>query len=235
MENLHEFTERINSFQTDSVPDEPTFGLPPSLAEKIAPQTGMLQPFHGDTVAYFLDDDAQKLIGSLAKDLHTHFGESLSVPLPVEMAHVTLHDLHASPNRELVWPSMQSGLAIATELVARARAIGPIRTRCTAVFNLVNTSVVVGITADDEAEHRKLLQARALFDEIVPSERFTPHITLAYYRPHTLTPLQPREFRKALGTMTELVSGKPIVLTPERLHLLHFDSMGNYWAVQPTP
>ncbi|MDO4900914.1 hypothetical protein [Actinomyces sp.] len=96
----------------------------------------------------------------------------------------------------------------------------------------MNTSVVVGIRAVDEAEHYKLLSVRALFDEIVPSGPFTPHITVAYYRPAAPTPLAPGALRTVLGDLTARIKGKPVVLAPERLHALHFDSMRNYWAAE---
>ena len=148
------------------------------------------------------------------------------------MAHVTLHDLHASPDRAQVRPSVEAGTARAAELVAQAREIGSIHTMCTAVFNLMNTSVVIGIRAANENEHRKLLTTRGMFDEIVPSEPFTPHITLAYYRPAMPVPLPPNEFRDALGELAGRVTGNPVALAPERLHAMRFDSMANYWAVQ---
>ncbi len=228
METLSQFETRIEAFQTHSVPDEPTFGLPPSLEEKVAPQAGALQSFYGDTVAYFLDDQARDLVARIGDRLHTHFGESLSVRLPADAAHVTLHDLHAGPQRARVWPKVEAHAAAAGELVAQARAFGPIRTACTAVFNMMNTSVVIGVKATDEHEHRKLLTARALFDHIVPSGPFTPHITLAYYRPAPPTALPPAEFRAALSALTADAAGTSVLLAPERLHLLHFSSMGDY-------
>ena len=91
-----------------------------------SPRSGSLRPFHGNTVAYFLDDRVQDLVGSIASDLHARFGESLSEPLPVEMAHVTLHDLHASPDRDQVRPLVEASSARASALVARARGIGPL-------------------------------------------------------------------------------------------------------------
>ncbi|MBE6476033.1 MAG: 2'-5' RNA ligase family protein [Actinomyces succiniciruminis] len=96
---------------------------------------------------------------------------------------------------------------------------------------MVNTSVVVGIRAVDEGEHHKLLSVRALFDEIVPSGPFTPHITVAYYRPDAPIPLASDALRAALSELTVQITGKSIVLAPERLHALYFDSMSNYWAV----
>ncbi|MBO3724889.1 hypothetical protein J5X07_07585 [Actinomyces bowdenii] len=232
MEELQEFDERITSFQSDSVPDEPVFGLPASLKEKIAPGCGALQPFHGDTIAYFLDARVMGLAGAIADELHLRFGESLSQPLPAAMAHVTLHDLHASSNREQVLPVMESGTAIAARLVAQARAIGPIRAVCTAVFNLMNTSAAIGLRAANAEEHRKLVRARSLFDEMVPSGPFTPHITLAYYRPEPPVPLPPIDFRHALNELTGRIRGEPLTLAPDHLHLMRFDSMGNYWAAQ---
>ncbi|WP_103062895.1 hypothetical protein [Actinomyces qiguomingii] len=233
METLLEFDERVGPFQTDSVPDEPVFGLPASLEQKVVPRVGMLRPFHGDTIAYFLDDRARELVGVIANELHDRFGDSLSLPLPVEMAHVTLHDLHAGPDRERVWPVVEADAAKVAELVAQARTVGPIRTRCTTVFNLVNTSVVIGIRAVDEGGHHKLLSARRVFDKIVPSGPFTPHITVAYYRPEAPTPLSPDKLRSALDELTGQVAGKAVMLAPERLHVLRFDSMSNYWLSQP--
>ncbi|WP_244925114.1 hypothetical protein [Actinomyces bowdenii] len=87
MEELQEFDERITSFQSDSVPDEPVFGLPASLKEKIAPGCGALQPFHGDTIAYFLDARVMGLAGAIADELHLRFGESLSQPHEHERRH----------------------------------------------------------------------------------------------------------------------------------------------------
>lgn len=232
METLADFDERVGAFQTDSVPVEPVLGLPASLEEKVARRVGVLRPFYGDTIAYFLDDQDRELIGAIAHDLHGRFGESLSLPLPVEMAHVTLHDLHSGSDRARVWPLVEACAATAAELVARARAIGPIRTRCTAVFNLVNTSVVVGIRAVDEREHHRLLSARALFDEILPSGPFTPHITLAYYRPEAPAALPPDELRATLRELTGAVGDRPVDLLPERLQALHFDSMSNYWVAE---
>ena len=232
MENLQEFDDRINSFQSNSIPNEPVFGIPTSLKGKVAPGTGTLQPFYGDTIAYFLDAQGTRIVGTISDDLHVRFGGSLSQPLPSAMAHVTLHDLHASSSREQVLPVMEAEALIAARLVAEARAIGPIRMMCMAVFNLMNTSVAIGIRPANENEHHKLLMARNLFDEVAPPlEPFTPHITLAYYRPVPPTPIPVIEFREALNEFTGYIRGEPIILTPDHLHLMHFNSMGNYWTV----
>ena len=232
METLHEFNDRVRSFQINSVPDEPRFGLPVSLQEKVAQRTGALRPYYGNTVAYLLSDGARDLVGSAVNELNSRFGESLSLPLPLETAHMTLHDLYASPDRAHVARQIDASTAIVVDAVAKARAIGAIYTECTAVFNLMNTSVAIGLRAADQDEHRKLQAARHLFDKIVPSGQYTPHITLAYYRPSAPTLLPPEEFRDALKDLTEGLAGAPVVLEPDRLHAMCFSSMKEYWTVR---
>lgn len=222
METLHEFNDRVRSFQINSVPDEPRFGLPVSLQEKVAQRTGALRPYYGNTVAYLLSDGARDLVGSAVNELYSRFGESLSLPLPLETAHVTLHDLYASPDRAHVARQIDASTAIVVDAVAKARAIGTIYTECTAVFNLMDTSVAIGLRAADQDEHRKLQAARHLFDKIVPSGQYTPHITLAYYRPSAPILLPPEEFRDALKDLTEGLAGAPVVLEPDRLHAMCF-------------
>lgn len=232
MESLACFTARTTTFQTDSVPDEFHFGLPTSLAHKVAPRTGALLPFHGNTVAYFLDEATRGLVAHLTRRLHERHEDSLAEPLPITMAHLTLHDLHASSDADNVRPLMAASTQKALALVARAREVGTVRMMCTAVFNLMNTSIALGVRASDEDEHRKLMAARAVFDEILPGGVFTPHITLAYYRPDPPVPMSPPALRATLWELTQDCAGVGFTLDPSLLHVLHFDSMARY--TEPT-
>lgn len=50
------------------------------------------------------------------------------------------------------------------------------------IFNMVDTSLVLGLYPADEGEYRRLMDLYFLFDTIKKlSYPFTPHITLAYY------------------------------------------------------
>lgn len=231
MESLAEFSARVLPFQTNSVPDESVFGLPSSLSTKVAPRSGELKPFYGDTVAFFLSESVQQLVGKVSEELYVRMGDSLSLPLPLEMAHVTLHDLHADTAFERIASPIAAAAEKLPELVAEAQNIEPILTSCTTAFNLMNTSVVIGLIPADETEHEKLLRARRLFDEIRPSDPFTPHITLAYYRPDAAVPIMPQKFRSVLTDLSEMVANKPVPLKPELLYALRFDSMANYWKI----
>ncbi|MBO0898726.1 hypothetical protein J1G42_01965 [Cellulomonas sp. zg-ZUI222] len=79
----------------------------------------------------------------------------------------------------------------------------------------------------------RLLAARALLDEIVPSGPFTPHVTLAYYRPAAASPVDPRHLARTLDRLTERVAGRLVTLAPERLRSTHFSTMATYWDVGP--
>lgn len=229
METYEDFTARILSFQLDSVPPEPTLALSTALQSKVAPVTGQFRPFHGDTVAYFLDSAGSELVAEVTHSLYASFAPALCAPIPSKTAHVTLHDLHAAEELESIREKMEGSRRRIEQLVVQARELGPIRTVCTAVFNLVNTSIAIGLAPADEVEHHKLMRAHAFFDEIVAFGRYTPHITLAYYRPEPPAQLAVGELRQKLAELSARVKGRTVLLDPARLFALRFDSMSNYW------
>lgn len=231
MESLQQFKERINLFQVRSVPPERIFGLPSNLSEKVTPGTGELKPFYGNTIAYFLDKPALDLIDRITDLLYDKLAEGLAERLPLDMAHLTLHDLHASVTLDAVEALISTNASRVSELVEKAREVGTIKMVCTTVFNLMNTSVVIGLSAATEHDHHKLMQARSLFDEIVPSGTFTPHITVAYYRPEAPVPLNPETLAATLEQLTLVLADFELELRPEHLYELKFDSMANYWAL----
>ncbi|ADG75750.1 hypothetical protein Cfla_2866 [Cellulomonas flavigena DSM 20109] len=228
VETSADMSQRVGSFQRGSVPDEDGFSIAPALREKVAPVTGELLPFHGSTVVHVLDAGTRDLLSAVADDLHAACGDGLAAPLPPGSFHVTLHDLRAAPRLEDVSDAVAQDDPRVSELVAEARALGPVQMRCTTVFNLMSTSVVVGLLPATEADCARLLAARALFDEVVPSGPFTPHVTLAYYRPSAPAPLDPRHLARTLDRLTEQVAGWPVTLAPERLRSTRFTSMATY-------
>lgn len=234
VESFIEYKERISKFQVDSVPYEAQFGLPPSLNEKVCARTGVLRPFFGSTVAYFLTDlpeGGKETVARVSDALYRDFGTALAEPLPLDLAHVTLHDLYASPVLENIWRQLEATGGRVNYLVEQARELGQIKLRCTTVFNLMNTSLVIGLQAVDTHEHTKLMQARGYFDELVSGSAFTPHITLAYYRPGEQWRIDPQLLRKRLQELTQEVADTPVILQPEGLFGLHFDSMKSYWPI----
>ncbi|WP_182112919.1 MULTISPECIES: hypothetical protein [unclassified Actinotalea] len=232
-ESLVEMSQRVGAFQRGSVPDEDVFEIAPAVTAKVAAVTGELLPFYGSTVVHYLNAGTCDLLTAVADDLYAACGDGLAAPLPPDSLHVTLHDLRASPHLEDIADAVFLDDPRTGALVAEARALGPVDMRFTTVFNMVNTSVVVGLLPASEADCARLLAARALLDEIVPSGPFTPHVTLAYYRPAAAAPVDPRHLAETLDRLTERVAERPVTLAPERLRSTHFSTMATFWDAGP--
>lgn len=231
MESREAMIRRIESFELDSVPSGDTFDLNPALSEKVRPVTGELEPFFGSTTAYYLDSSALALVDHVTNVLHEQHGEALAERLPLNQSHVTLHDLRASTRLDDVATDIFRDGPAALSALRKASGAGPVLLECVAVFNLVSMSIAIGLQPASDDDHERLMRARGLFDAIVPSSVFTPHITLAYYRPEPQRPVDLDRLRVDLRDLTETMRGRLVTLEPERLHLLRFDTMANYWPV----
>ena len=231
MESFAAFRSRIASFQADSVHADGVLELRGSLRDKVEPVTGGFVPFFGNTTAWFLDPDALALVEKATDALHDVLGDALAQRLPLDLAHVTLHDLRASSDLAAVASEVFSDTGRLPELIARARAVGPVEVEFTWAYNSVNMSVVAGIQGASADDHDRLMAAHEVFEDVVRLGTLTPHVTLAYYRPDPPVPLVPSVLADVLGTVTATLAGRRFRLDPGRLHVLHFDSMANYWPV----
>lgn len=230
-ESLQAMTARVNSFELNSVPAETPFFVSDSAREKFEAITGEPRPFYGSTIIYDLDEEAKLWIDGLATRLHDELGEGLAQPLPRESFHLTLHDLRAHPQLSamsdvLFWDSRQ-----VPALLEQARSVGPISMTVNAVFNLMNTSAVIGLLPTTADDCERVLAARATFDSCVPSGAFTPHITLAYYRPDSPRPIDPSHYHALLKEFTGDYAGRIITCEPEKLAYTYFSDMCTYWSV----
>ncbi|RRC96018.1 hypothetical protein [Schaalia canis] len=230
-ESLQALTTRVNSFELNSVPSETPFFVSDSAREKFQAATGEPRPFYGSTIIYDLNEETKLWIDGLATRLHDELGEALTQPLPRESFHLTLHDLRAHPQLSaisdtLFWDSRQ-----VPTLLEQARSVGPISMTVNAVFNLMNTSAVIGLVPTTDEDCERALTARATFDSCIPSGAFTPHITLAYYRPDSPRPIDPSHYRALLKELTGDYAGRIITCEPERLAYTYFSDMCTYWSV----
>jgi 2'-5' RNA ligase len=233
-ETLEQMVLRTRRFQNDSVPHEQTLSIAPGVREKVEAESGRFLPFFGSTIIYFLDTECRRQLQEVITQLHAVHRENLSTPLPSDSLHVTLHDLRSSQNLGEITNDMNQEHLGALHLVAEAKKVGSIEMSITTVFNLVNTSIVVGLLPTTQADCEKLLNARGIFDALVPSTYFyTPHITLAYYRPEAPDPISPLALRDTLDTLTTRIQGKQVFLRPDNLELSYFSAMDTYSANQP--
>ena len=208
-----------------SLPDG-SFGTNPNLSKKVAPD-GTILPYYGNTMVFLLPDNVKCELKRLRDGLYAAAPGMLAAPLREETFHMTLHDLANSPNRAEAEALMPEAEARAREISAGFGNFAPIAMRGTWTFNMVNTSVVLGL-APVSAEGRERLAGmyRALEAAAPLGYALTPHITLAYFRPGEYGPGEVARLRDALGP-----AGVEVELRAENLVLQRFTDMNSYHSL----
>ena len=116
-------------------------------------------------------------------------------------------------------------------LLERWRCGPPLRMRATCLFNMVNTSVVLGLApADGESWRRLDGMYEALEEHFRLGYALTPHVTLAYYANNICTGGMLQPLREALGPV-ELELDLPM----DGLEFQYFTDMNHYSASPPEP
>ena len=210
-----------------SVPEWGEFATSPNLPKKVA-ENGAFLPFYGNTVVFDLDDDTKTALESLREELYAAAGWMLAQRLDTATFHMTLHDLvNASALSDGLTEKMAQAEAKAKPLVTQWREQPPLRMKTTHLFNMMNTSVVLGLAPADEESYRRLSEMYAALETVVPlGYALTPHITMAYYTPGRCDASHLWPLRQALRPV-EL----EITLDMERLMLQTFTDMNHYYEI----
>ena len=227
MENYKEFLLRIGEFQ---LPDmdlgKSYFKGKASLAYKID-ENNRLKDFFGDTVVFELDDGTKEIIGGIIDEVYVVAPECFAERLRTDTLHMTLHDLSNSPKQEDVAENMERNLE---DIKMRVSRFGKriIKMKTSVIFNMVNTSLVIGLVPADENEYHKLMELYGIADEVIKAQYpLTPHITLGYYNVHGFDEKSARALEAAVGRINRR---EPIEITldTERLYYQRFTSMNRY-------
>lgn len=196
----------------------------PGLLAKVSPQ-GQLLPFSGNTVVFLLRQETKQRLQQIQTRLHQQCGEILAQPLAPDTFHMTLHDL---ANGDLL--SRQEEMAAQARKCLdelRAADLPAIPMQATWTFNMVNTSIVLGLEPAVEEAWQQLSGLYLHFQQVrnLPYA-LTPHITMAYFRPGCYGPEQTALLRDALGPVDLTVE-----LQPSDLVLQNFADMNTYTTV----
>lgn len=227
MEEYKNFLLRIGEFQ---LPDmdlgKNYFKGRPSLSDKVD-EDNRLKEFFGDTVVFELDNDTKAVIGEIVDEIYEAAPECFAERLRTDTLHTTLHDLSNSPKLRDVVGEMERNLE---GINIRASRFGKrvIRMRTSVIFNMVNTSLVMGLVPVNEVEHQKLMELYEVVDEVKRAQYpLTPHITLGYYNIHGF---DERSARALEGVVGRLNHREPmeILLDTDRLYYQRFSSMNKY-------
>lgn len=181
MESYEIFLDRINSFEKREV----CFGNDyfignPSISQKVD-KNNTFQTFYGDTIVFNLDDTTKKKLSAIVDELYSVAPECFCERLVSNTFHMTLHDLSNSPVLEQIATEVFEN---ELNVIKKSKQIQTrkIKMRSKYIFNMVNTSLVLGLYPINEEEYMKLMELYYLFDEVKHLDYpFTPHITLAYY------------------------------------------------------
>ena len=212
-----------------SLPEQPMWETNPNLVNKVTAD-GKLCSFLGNTAVFLLNDDVKAHLGAIRDALHAAAPNLLAKEkLRDETFHMTLHDLaNGSPEDPTLLLRMADAEQKARAIIAPWKTEKPIRMRATWTFNMVRTSIVLGLVPiDTEGWERLDAMYLALHGAVPIAHALTPHITLAYFRPGSYTKEELLPLRKALGSVK-----MEICLRMEDLVLQEFEDMNTYTTIE---
>jgi len=233
METYKEFLDRIYSFETKEWSFElGDFKGNQSLIKKVKPDNSF-RDFYGDTVVFHLNTEDQKRIEKYLDKLYKEAPECFCERLVTGTIHMTLHDLCNSDQLSEVVEKMKEN---EKKIAVRCRGMNEpavIKMRSTCVFNMVSTSLVLGLYPVDEAEYKKLMALYGIFNEIkeLPYS-LTPHITLAYYNVNGFSDASARKLENLAYRMNQ-GEEMEVELDCRELYYQRFHSMNEYIDVLP--
>lgn len=228
METYKEFLDRINSFEKKEIHfGNKDFRGNPSISLKVD-KDNSFKNYYGDTVVFALDDTIKNRLAEYTDILHRAVPQCFCTRLVPNTFHVTLHDLDNSPTLQDVAANVfNNELKIITmSREIRERKTSRIKLKSTYIFNMVDTSLVLGLRPADEHEYNKIMKLYSVIDSVKKlSYPFTPHITLAYYN---VEGFDAKAASKLEDTVNRLNNDIALELYVDNLFYQKFTSMNDY-------
>lgn len=232
-EVYQEFLERINSFEKKELSlGEGDFVCNSSVVNKVDEQN-RFRAFYGDTVVFNLDNNTKKWLEEIVGCLYDKVPGCFAEKLAEHTYHVTLHDLSNSQElqriaEELFWNELKV-ISVAEKVCNMGLGDAVIKMKAKCIFNMVNTSLVLGLYPADEVEYEKMMQLYEVFDEVkrLPYP-LTPHITLAYYNVNGFSSAMSQWLSSVVNELNEQITEREIVLKCRELFYQKFLSMNEY-------
>ena len=203
------------------------FIVSPSVAHKVNADN-TFKDFYGDTVVFDLDDDVKAELTEYTDLLYSTVPQCFCDRLIPHTFHMTLHDLSNSPIlsevAEQVFLNELKILQIKSELKKLKHA--KITLKSTYVFNMVNTSLVLGLCPATENDYNAIMELYSIIDGVkkLPYP-FTPHITLAYYNANGFSASAAKSLENIVNKINSKINMK---LSLTDLYYQKFTSMNNY-------
>ena len=214
----------LDDYICRSMPQWGDFITNPNLRKKVD-EGGNLLPFLGNTVVFLLNDDTKEKLRQLQESLYQAAPDMLAQPLQMSTFHMTLHDLaNGTPEQLGLQDYMRYTQERVSQLLPGWKDTPPLRMKTTWLFNMVNTSIVLGLTPADEESWRRLDEMYTTLEDVVRlGYALTPHITMAYFLPGTYSPEQVQQLSAVLRNVD-----LEIILDMKDLVLQNFTDMNHY-------
>lgn len=217
----------LDDYICRSMPQWGDFVTNPNLRKKVDAE-GKLLPFVGNTVVFLLGNETKEKLRQLQESVYRAAPEMLAQPLQTSTFHMTLHDLaNGTPEQ----PGLQEYMRRTREQVLRIlpgwKDAPPLKMKATWLFNMVNTSIVLGLAPADGETWRRLDEMYMTLESVVNlGYALTPHITIGYFLPGTYSPEQVGRLSAALRSVD-----LDITLDMKNLELQNFTDMNHYVSV----
>lgn len=234
-EDLHTFRARTGGFVHDSLPWDGGFETSAGLSLKVGPE-GSMAPFGGNTVVFPLPEAVKREIARMQDRLYRTCAPVLAEPLTVSSFHITLHDLLSGKLSQELRARMDAVRDLAAARVRRiTETRETVRLHSTALFNMVNTSMVLGFAPADEESCGKLMAYYELLQEAVRLDYpLTPHVTVAYFRPGTVSAEWVKRLQEAVDEVGKWET-IAVELPAESVEYQCFSDMNHYWREGEMP
>ncbi|MDP4145673.1 MAG: ligT like phosphoesterase [Bacillota bacterium] len=233
MNDFIKFKNRIYSFQQDSLPnDGRELEVNLKIKDKVD-KNGELKQFYGDTVVFELDENEKSKLLNLQDILYNKCKEYFAVRLPKSTFHMTLHDFNSSVNCIDLSSKMKETEVSISKIfkdLSELQENTMIKMKSTYAFNMVNTSIVLGLEPVNEYEYDKLMFLYNRFEQVKKLDYpLTPHITLAYYKDKNVNLENIEKLKEAIKEINSIETC--LNLSLENLCYEHFVSMSNYQTI----
>lgn len=218
----------LESYISQSIkPGEP-FSTGEGLKQKADAQ-GHLLAFRGNTAVFLLDKETKEEIEKLREELYAAAPALLAERLKTDSFHMTLHDLvNGPPDTEGLSGAMADAEGKARAILRDRQEREPLAMTATWMFNMVNTSIVLGLRPADAGSWQRLDGLYTALNAVKPLDyAMTPHVTLAYFRPGAYSAEAIEPLRRALRPVA-----LDVTLHMKNLVLQDFSDMNHYKTIE---